>query len=154
MDAFDAQAESTGKPAGRSLPVSVKGVVFDDRDRVLLLRNPRREFELPGGRPEPGESYQQCVVREIEEEAGWEVVAGPWLDEWVYEPLPGRRVRIVTYGCHLAAGSGAVRLSDEHSDGGLFAVAELPGLPLPGGYARSVAAWAGHPARTRPDTAS
>jgi 8-oxo-dGTP pyrophosphatase MutT (NUDIX family) len=36
-------------------PVSIKGVLMDG-DRVVLLENERREWELPGGRLEPGEA--------------------------------------------------------------------------------------------------
>lgn len=35
-------------------PVSVKGVALDAHERVLLLRNERNEWELPGGRLEIG----------------------------------------------------------------------------------------------------
>jgi 8-oxo-dGTP pyrophosphatase MutT (NUDIX family) len=44
-------------------PVSVKGVVVRD-DRVLLLRNERDEWELPGGKLELGEEPPACVARE------------------------------------------------------------------------------------------
>jgi 8-oxo-dGTP pyrophosphatase MutT (NUDIX family) len=47
-------------------PVSVKGVVFNKRGEVLLLKNPREEWELLGGRLEPGESPQECLMREIQ----------------------------------------------------------------------------------------
>jgi hypothetical protein len=53
-------------------PVSVKGVVIRD-GRVLLLRNERDEWELPGGKLELGEDPASCVAREITEEAGWPV---------------------------------------------------------------------------------
>ncbi|MFJ1551773.1 hypothetical protein [Streptomyces sp. NPDC088246] len=39
------------------------------------------------------------MERELREETGWEVKAGDLLDTWIYEPLPGRRVLIVTYDC-------------------------------------------------------
>lgn len=52
--------------AERGFPVSVKGVVVS-LGRVLLLRNDRDEWELPGGRIEPGETPEQFVVREIAE---------------------------------------------------------------------------------------
>ncbi|MET8247781.1 NUDIX domain-containing protein [Streptomyces sp. NPDC005202] len=66
-------------------PVSVKGVALDARDRVLLLRNERDEWELPGGRLEvgtgdgvqlPDSSPEAALEREIQEETGWEVKAG------------------------------------------------------------------------------
>jgi hypothetical protein len=46
-----------------TFPVSIKGVVLR-AGRVLLLRNDRDVWELPGGRPEVGETPEQCVVRE------------------------------------------------------------------------------------------
>ena len=64
-------------------PVSVKGVVIRD-GRVLLLRNERDEWELPGGKLELGEDPAGCVAREITEEVGWPITTGPILDAWQY----------------------------------------------------------------------
>jgi 8-oxo-dGTP pyrophosphatase MutT (NUDIX family) len=126
------------------VPVSVKGVVCRG-GRVLLLRNERQEWELPGGRLEIGESPEQCVAREIAEETGWDVEVEELLDAWVYQPLPetrpDRRVLIVTYGCTTTATGDPIR-SGEHDEIGLFGLPELGGLRLPDGYRRSVAAWA------------
>ncbi|MEV6136524.1 NUDIX hydrolase [Nocardia sp. NPDC051990] len=41
--------------------ISIKGVVVRD-GRVLLLKNEREEWELPGGRIEPGETPEECVT--------------------------------------------------------------------------------------------
>ena len=120
-------------------PVSIKGVVFIG-DRVVLLMNERREWELPGGRLEAGESPPHCVVREIREELAIDVAAEDLLDCWLYEVLPGREVVIVTYGCRYD-GDGVVRMSHEHSAVGLFDVVEIDGLPMPEGYRRSIRDW-------------
>ncbi len=120
-------------------PVSVKGVVFVG-DRVVLLRNERQEWELPGGRLEAGESPSACVVREISEELAIDVAAEELLDCWLYEVLPGQEVVIVTYGCRYD-GDGSVRMSHEHSAVGQFDLAEIDGLPIPEGYRRSVRDW-------------
>lgn len=123
-----------------SFPVSIKGVVVRD-DRVLLLKNERDEWELPGGRIELGESPEECVAREIHEETGWTVETGPILDSWMYYiAVAGKNVLIVTYGCHPTDGKAPV-LSHEHKEVGLFTQAEVPGLTMPDGYKRSVAAW-------------
>ncbi|GAB3655734.1 NUDIX hydrolase [Actinocorallia lasiicapitis] len=121
--------------------MSAKGVVRDPSGRVLLLRNERDEWELPGGKIEAGESPRDAVAREIGEETGWTVTVGPLLDAWVYEPLPGALVLIVAYGCLLDAGSPAPVLSHEHRQVGLFASGDLDGLVLPSGYRACVDAW-------------
>jgi len=48
----------------QSYPISVKGVVVR-AGKVLLLKNERDEWELPGGRLEAGETPEQCVARDI-----------------------------------------------------------------------------------------
>ena len=80
------------------------------------------------------------MVREISEETGWKVTAGPLLDCWQYHICEGRDVVIVTYGCHLISTDPPV-VSHEHKRAGLFDPGEVPGLVMPDGYKRSVAAW-------------
>ncbi|MFC4517792.1 NUDIX domain-containing protein [Streptomyces ehimensis] len=123
-------------------PVSVKGVALDSQGRVLLLHNERDEWELPGGRLEPGDPDPQTALeREIAEETGWQVTAGPLLDVWLYEPIPGRRVVIVAYGCTVLTPDEAPVVSHEHKKVGLFAPGLVPGLAMPEGYKKSVTAW-------------
>lgn len=124
-----------------TFPVSVKGVAVGGDGRVLLLRNERDEWELPGGRLELGETPEQCVVREVQEESGWKVAVGPLLDAWVYQPIPDRHVLIVTYGCTVLTPDTPPVISHEHKEIGLFTVDEVPGLRMPDGYKASVTAW-------------
>jgi 8-oxo-dGTP pyrophosphatase MutT (NUDIX family) len=56
-------------------PVSIKGVVERD-GRFVLLKNERDEWELPGGKLEPGEGIEDCLVREIDEELNLPVAVG------------------------------------------------------------------------------
>ncbi|MFG3258595.1 NUDIX domain-containing protein [Streptomyces sp. NPDC048172] len=138
----------------RTWPVSVKGVVLDPRERVLLLRNERDEWELPGGRLEEADASPEAAVeREIHEETGWQVAVGPLLDTWIYQPFPrtrpGSRVLIVTYGCALLTPGAEPVLSHEHAALGLFTAAEVEGLRMPDGYKRSVRAWRPRPRRGR-----
>jgi 8-oxo-dGTP pyrophosphatase MutT (NUDIX family) len=123
----------------RPFPVSVKGVAVRD-GKVLLLENERSEWELPGGKLELGEDPPGCVVREIGEETGWLVTAGPLLDCWQYHIREGVDVVIVTYGCRVLS-AGPPVVSDEHKRAGLFAPAKVPGLAMPDGYKRSITAW-------------
>jgi 8-oxo-dGTP diphosphatase len=50
--------------------VTIKGLVFDERGAVLMLREENGAFDLPGGRLEHGETFVQCLERECREEMG------------------------------------------------------------------------------------
>lgn len=119
------------------LPISIKGVVFSE-GQVILLKNERNEWELPGGKLEPGETPQECLAREIAEELGLAVTVGPILDCWVYEITPHVSVYISTYLCQLEDNIVTIRISNEHKECRLFAVAEVDPLPIPDGYIRSI----------------
>jgi aryl-alcohol dehydrogenase-like predicted oxidoreductase len=121
-------------------PISIKGVMLLD-DCVVLVKNPRGEWELPGGRAEPGEDHFQALSREIAEELALRISSAELVDSHVFEVVPGRHVSIVTYGCTLDGGF-APRLSNEHVAHCLWPVSGLAELNLPAGYRRSVEAWA------------
>lgn len=82
MTAPDAAAHSTARQgsssAGRSAAESpdrrirVSAAVIHDRDgRLLLVRKGgTTAFMQPGGKPEPGESADETLVRELHEELG------------------------------------------------------------------------------------
>lgn len=120
--------------------ISVKGVVVR-HGQVLLLKNERDEWELPGGRIEPTETPEECVAREITEETQWPVTTGPILDSWIYYINEAERhVFIVTYGCYPDTDADPV-LSHEHKEVGLFGEDQIASLKMPEGYKRSVMTW-------------
>jgi 8-oxo-dGTP pyrophosphatase MutT (NUDIX family) len=121
--------------------VSVKGVVVS-KGGVVLLMNERDEWELPGGRLEPGEQPDSCVVREVREETGLATTVVAILDSWVYRIGSGPGVLIVTYGCAVVRDNAPV-LSHEHQQIGTFTEPEVSGLAMPDGYKRSISTWYG-----------
>lgn len=120
-------------------PVSVKGIVVRD-ERVVLLRNRRDEWELPGGKLELGESPERCVAREIEEELGLDVAPAALVDSWVYDIAAGTHVLVLTYGCVERSARTTV-LSDEHTRFEWIPLDAVDRLPMPDGYKSSIARW-------------
>lgn len=81
----------------RSIHV-VAGVIQDARGRILLARRTETRdmpglWEFPGGKREPGESSEQALVRELQEELGIEAEVGEWLME-VPQLYPDKRLRL------------------------------------------------------------
>lgn len=118
------------------LPVSVKGIILHQNE-VVLLKNERMEWELPGGRLEPGETTEDCLRREIREELGIDCSVIQCVDVWVYEVLAGRYVLIVTYLCKSNE-IDQVKCSEEHSEWKRFNVDCIDAVPMPEGYKNSI----------------
>ncbi|MDR8030052.1 MULTISPECIES: NUDIX hydrolase [Burkholderia cepacia complex] len=93
------------------IPLSAKAIVRDGRS-VLFLRNPRDEWELPGGWPEAGESLEDAVTREVQEECGIVASAIRYVGSRSCEVVPGKRVLIVCFRCEVDRHD--IVLSDEH----------------------------------------
>jgi len=56
----------------RNFHVTIKGLFFDERGRILLVREPSGVWDLPGGRLEHGETFHAALRRECREEMALE----------------------------------------------------------------------------------
>ena len=121
-------------------PISIKGVLLVGGE-VVLVRNSRDEWELPGGRLEEGEDHGQALLREFAEELAVTIRVTAPIDSYLFEVIPGRHVFIVTYGCSLV-GDFRPKVSDEHTEHCLWPVERLSDLKLPVGYRKSIETWA------------
>lgn len=119
------------------IPVSAKGILINSEGKVLLLKNDRNTWELPGGRLEPGEQPEQALVREIEEELGIAVIVRQLVDVWLYEVIEHRFVLIVSYECEFDDNP-KLSLSEEHLDYGWFHISELNKYEVADGYKRAI----------------
>lgn len=53
--------------------VSAAAIVINDNNEILLIKGPRRGWEMPGGQVEVGESLSQAAIRETKEESGIDI---------------------------------------------------------------------------------
>ena len=53
--------------------VSAATIVLNEQGEILLIKGPRRGWEMPGGHVEEGESLKQAAIRETKEESGIDI---------------------------------------------------------------------------------
>ena len=89
--------------------IDVVGAVFVDNGLVLAAqRGPGMSmsgmWEFPGGKIEPGETPEQSLARELEEELGVQATVGQHVvtTDWEYD---FGIVRLSTYYCTLTSGA-------------------------------------------------
>ena len=118
-------------------PVSVKGVCFID-NKVVLLQNERREWDLPGGKLRKKEDIALCLAREIKEELDITVKVGRLLQATQVSILDTIEVLVLIYSCSTYASASELKLSHENFALHLFSMEELDGIRLPKAYARAI----------------
>ena len=60
-------------------------------------------WEFPGGKREPGETFEQCLAREIREELGIEIAVGKLFEE-ISHAYPEKSVHLKFFLCQLLSG--------------------------------------------------
>jgi len=125
-----------GRDSGYATPkVDVRGAIFDDDERVLLMREKTDgRWSLPGGWADPGDAPSVAVTREILEETGYHSSAVKLIACWDREiqqnppPLPVHVYKLF----FLCRPDGTVQppAALETLDVGWFAMDGLPPLSL------------------------
>jgi 8-oxo-dGTP diphosphatase len=78
-------------PEIRAAGGAVLRAASDRRGEVLLVHRPgHRDWTLPKGKIERGESDEECALREVVEETGFECLLGPEIGETRYRERRGR----------------------------------------------------------------
>lgn len=117
------------------MPVSVKGIVLH-QDGIVLLKNERDEWELPGGKIESGEELESCIVREISEELSLQSNVSKLIDVWIYH-VNGVDVLIITYLMKNSPSFTPI-VSHEHKEVKIFPIPEISNVKMPQGYKDSI----------------
>lgn len=132
----DELAVQLGRDSGYATPkIDVRGVIFDERERVLLMREKTDgRWSLPGGWADPGDAPSAAVTREILEETGYHSSAVKLIACWDRDlqgnppPLPVHVYKLF----FLCRSNGAVQppAALETLDVGWFDVHAPPPLSL------------------------
>ncbi len=99
-------ASLTSALAGKTINVAA-GLVFRQQ-KLLITQRPSGKhlaglWEFPGGKCEPDETFEQCVVRELNEELCIEVRVVKCFEEVTHDYIE-RIVRLKFYLCRLVNG--------------------------------------------------
>ena len=82
-------------------------LIFRDGKLLITQRHANSHlgglWEFPGGKREPDETFEQCLVREIREELGVEISVGELFEEVVHA-YPEKSVRLKFFICKILSG--------------------------------------------------
>ncbi len=92
----------------RSTVVEVSAALIFHAGRLLITQRHAKAhlgglWEFPGGKREPGETYEECLAREIREELGVEIAVGTCFAE-ITHAYPEKHVRLKFFLARLTAG--------------------------------------------------
>ena len=123
--------EACGRPWFDMFPTCVIALVSNSRGQVLLLRQDYIHpvyRNLVSGYITPGESAEECVVREIAEETGLHVAALRLAGTWWFA-----KKEMLMVGFMARVDDGDLRLSAEVDDAGWVSAAEALQMVHPAG---------------------
>ena len=116
--------------------LTVRGIVQQE-DKILILRrhpksrNNPNKYELPGGKVDPGEFFDEALIREFKEETNLDVNIVS-LFETVQDEFISRRtnqpISTVQLMMNLEIIGGEVEISSEHDDFKWVSIEELKEL--------------------------
>lgn len=88
--------------------VEVSAALIFHRGKLLITQRHAKShlgglWEFPGGKREVGETYEQCLAREIREELGVEISVGNLFDEIAHD-YPEKSVQLKFFLCKIISG--------------------------------------------------
>jgi 8-oxo-dGTP pyrophosphatase MutT (NUDIX family) len=103
--------------------VSVKAICWMGK-KLILVKNERGEWDLPGGKMQAKEEPAQALHRELKEELNIQVRVDRLVDVLNVRVMDMINVLVVLYQCETPCCQDDILLSHEHFDIGIFEVEE------------------------------
>jgi 8-oxo-dGTP diphosphatase len=117
--------------------------VTDGRGRLLMIKRGHEPgaglWSIPGGRIEPGETDAEALVREMFEETGLAVEAGPLIGSVRRPGLDGAVIDIRDYAATVTGGT--LRPGDDAADARWVDLADLAALEVTEGLIEALTGW-------------
>jgi mutator protein MutT len=93
--------------AGKKIIEVSAALIFQGSKLLITQRHAHAHlgglWEFPGGKREAGETFEQCLIREIREELGVEISVGE-LFEKITHDYPEKSVHLKFFRCELLSG--------------------------------------------------
>jgi len=91
-----------------STPIQVAAALLFHDGKLLITQRRSDDhlpnlWEFPGGKVEPGETFEVCLAREIREELGIEISVGALVEDLTHT-YPEKTVRLRFYNCRFISG--------------------------------------------------
>ena len=113
--------------------LTMRGIIKNSAGEILILkRHPKSRtdpdmWELPGGKLEAGEYFDEGLVREIKEETNLDCEVGDFAIAIQHDYPHKRTVQLILY---LDDIKGEFKISDEHTEGKYASIDEIKTLKL------------------------
>lgn len=118
---------------------TVKALFSKDK-KILLVKDPKGVWELPGGRIDHGEEPEQALRRELQEELGWSKIdIKNIIDTWNFSSeVDDTKYHfiVLTYAC--TSDEDKIKENDEYTEYRWIPVDEIDGLNMRDGYKQSI----------------
>lgn len=103
--------------------VSAACIVINEDENILLIKGPKRGWEMPGGQVELGESLRKGAIREVYEETGANIEITKFCG--IFQNVSGTIINTLFLAKYI---DGNLRKSDESLEVGFFSYEEVMNL--------------------------